>query len=249
MVLRFVALAAGNRPLPVDRIMSVASLGTGPDPLVAPWRRQVSGRMIDHPRLTRELADQVLGTWSLGPGTISYLQNEIRRRRPSLIFEFGSGISTVCLAQFMADLHGPDAGLRVVSVDQSAQFAQQTRALLERSGLSSLASVVHAPLEEQQISGVTTTCYALPEALDEVIGSRQADLIVIDGPAAEEGARFGTIPLVHRYASPNARFVMDDAMRDGELAIAIDWRSLPFITVDGVRPIEKGLLIGSVHGG
>ena len=36
-------------------------------------------------------------------------------------------------------------------------------------------------------------------------------------------------------------FVLDDALRDGELAIARRWASPPYPEIEGIRLIEKGL--------
>ena len=70
---------------------------------------------------------------------------------------------------------------------------------------------------------------------------------MIDGPAGPAGVRFGTLPLVQGYVRDGARFVLDDALRDGELAIARDWATLPYANVAGIRLIEKGLLVGTVR--
>ena len=73
------------------------------------------------------------------------------------------------------------------------------------------------------------------------------DFVVIDGPAAQDGARFGTLPLIRRYLSSGARFYLDDALRDGEIDIAERWARLPYVQVNVVRLTEKGLLLGEVR--
>lgn len=72
--------------------------------------------------------------------------------------------------------------------------------------------------------------------------------MLVDGPAAEAGARFGTLPLAHPSVSHRAQFVLDDALRDGELTVARRWRSLPYVEVEGIRIVEKGLLTGAIMG-
>jgi hypothetical protein len=45
-----------------------------------------------------------------------------------------------------------------------------------------------------------------------------------------------------------ARFLLDDALRDDELAVARAWSSLPGIELDGVHVVGEGLLAGHVTG-
>ena len=104
------------------------------------------------------------------------------------------------------------------------------------------------PLTPQVIEGVQTTCYASLDELRRILGERRADLLVIDGPAGPPGVRFGTLPLARGCASEGATFVMDDALRDGELDVARRWDAMPYLRVRGLQLIEKGLLTGTVNG-
>ena len=55
-------------------------------------------------------------------------------------------------------------------------------------------------------------------------------------------------PWSARFAAKHSQFVLDDAIRDGELDIAARWNRLPYVQVDGIRLIEKGLLTGTIGG-
>jgi predicted O-methyltransferase YrrM len=190
-----------------------------------------------------------LGTWSLGPASIDELVRLVTSRRPRTIVEFGSGVSTVALAWAMRETFGPGDVTRIVSIEQDAEHAQRTRDLLARSDLATGCVIVVAPLEDQVIDGFETTCYAVRDSLRSTLGDRRADLVVIDGPAGPPGVRFGTLPLVRDHVADRATFVMDDALRDGELGIAKRWSALPYVHVVGIRLVEKGLLTGTVTGG
>jgi hypothetical protein len=96
------------------------------------------------------------------------------------------------------------------------------------------------------IEGHLTTCYSLQMDIGRYFKGRTADLVIIDGPSAESGARFGTLPLIRGVTSPAAEFILDDAVRDGELDVAKRWMSLTYLQVDGIRLIERGLLTGKV---
>jgi hypothetical protein len=192
------------------------------------------------------LATRELGTWTLGPEAINYLGEEIQQTRPDLILEFGSGISTICLAQFMADRFGADGPLRVVSIEQSVAFAAETNRQLAAWGLGSVARVLHAELGVQAIGGIRSLCYVIPPELDTLLGAERAQMLVIDGPSGDDTVRSGTLPLAYPYLAGRARFVLDDAFRPGELQAGERWRGLPGVRIDGIRLIEKGLLTGWV---
>lgn len=222
-------------------------LGIGEDPLVPRMRPIPADRAIGQP-LSSHVRGRELGTWALGPKSLAFLQAVVSRERPGLAIEFGSGISTAVLALAMRDAGAGSDGPIVVSFEQDEAQAVQTRELLAGVGLAELVVVVVAPLARQLIEGFSTTCYVLPEDIDRVFGDRKADLVLVDGPAAEAGARFGTLPLAHPFVSHRAQFVLDDALRDGELTVARRWRSLPYVEVEGIRIVEKGLLTGTIMG-
>ncbi|MFN3287105.1 MAG: class I SAM-dependent methyltransferase, partial [Sphingomonadaceae bacterium] len=118
--------------------------------------------------------------WAGTPGLLITLVDEVEVRRPRLVVEFGSGLSTLVLARALA-LHVPEA--RLLSFDHDAGFAAMTRRRLAALGLS--AEVRHAPLADASALGVAGQWYdhgPLPDGID---------LLLIDGPPAwlKEGAR------------------------------------------------------------
>lgn len=247
LALEVVALGPLGRPVPIGAVRSIRRLARGTDPFQQPGGSPQSASQLRHPRLRELLAGQELGTWALGVGTLNWLEHRLVELRPSLVLEFGSGISTVCLAQYLADLHGTDNVLRVVSIDQDEAYASQTRELLGRVGLGAGVRVLWAPISEQVIEGHTTTCYVMPQDLEQVFGGRKAEFVLIDGPAAAARMRFGTIPLARPFAADHAAFVLDDGLRDGEVWVAEQWSKLPGVEVKGIVPLDKGLAVGNLN--
>jgi hypothetical protein len=47
--------------------------------------------------------------------------------------------------------------------------------------------------------------------------------------------------------TPGTRFYLDDAFRDGEIDAALRWQSLGGVSIEGIRRVDKGLLIGCVR--
>jgi hypothetical protein len=107
--------------------------------------------------------------------------------------------------------------------------------------------VIHAPLKHQRIEGLPTRCYDLSNVnLEKHLERWPTTFVFIDGPAAEFGERFGTLPLLHPYIRRNAQFLLDDALRDSELWTAQQWKRLPYLRVEGIYLEEKGLLSGKI---
>lgn len=216
-------------------------------PCGAPLR--TTGSSLDNPILAARLEAVELGGYRLDTATLNFLEAQINALRPSVVLEFGSGVSTVCLAQFVTHVHPTFDGPRVISVEQDADYAAQTEALLEAAGLAGRAEVILAPVAPQIIEGRHTLCYALdPSRLGNALGSSRVGFVFIDGPSAVSGgSRFGTLPLVRHVLADGARFFVHDALRDAELEVAELWAKLPWIQLDGVYALGKGLLAGHVR--
>lgn len=186
-----------------------------------------------------------LGGWALDAETIGYLVREIVRRKPKSILEFGSGVSTLVLAHTMRRLYGATEHPLVWSIEQGLEFLRTAESLVQRHGLLDTVRFLHAPLGPQTIRGWATTCYQVSDAkLASFFGPVRPDFVLIDGPAADYGERFGTLPLIERFLDPNAVVFMDDGLRDSELAIADWWNRLSYLAVEGIIWVGKGLVVG-----
>lgn len=240
------ALVGHNRAIRLSWIRLLRRLAWGTDPL-APRSKALSGSALTHPVLASSLRDAELGTWSLGPKSLMYVEAAVAEIRPRVVLEFGSGVSTVCVAQFLRDQEDRHnaAGGRLISVEQSHEQAGRTEERLMHLGLTDRVEILVAPLEEREIDGRIISAYRLSEQeLTELLGGDDIDLVIIDGPAAESGARYGTLPLLRNHLRRGATILLDDALRDGELDVIAGWSTLDYIAIDGLVPIEHGLMRG-----
>lgn len=244
-----VRLLSRDRPVSPNKIRALSALLGDNDVLLSSAEgRFPTGRALRNPYLARLLSHIELGGFALGPRTLNWLEKGILQTRPELVLEFGAGISTVCLAQYMSEVHPEDSRNRLLTIEQDNRFAARTAELLESCGLSHVATVVICELREQEVEGYRTTCYDLPvERLRNILGNSRPDFVLVDGPAAESGARFGTLPLIHEFLRDGTHFVLDDALRVGELEVADRWNRLSYIDIDGIHLWEKGLLVGRVR--
>lgn len=225
--------------------------------LISPLRRDAgvtnatsvisSGRRLKHRRLSKLLANEELGSWALDANTLNFLQQWMQSNRPRFVLEFGAGISTVFLAQLLSEMH-PASKWKLYSIEQNEWQIQKTQSQIQQLGLETNVRLLHAPLREQEIEGQATLCYDLASFnLDDLLGQNQVQMVLVDGPAGDEGIRWGTLPLIQHYLKPGATFFLDDALRDGELDIARSWSQLPFIEIGNIHRMGKGLLEGTYN--
>ena len=243
-------LKYGRQPIvPLSKILKLRNLaGKEDEALAVPLSQTTStGRMLRNRYLSDVLAQDELGRWSLDATVLNLLEREISTRRPEAILEFGAGISTICFARYMTELHGVSGTPYVYSIEQNREYVQGTRERLAELGLEQVVSIIHAPLKKQVIEGLESECYDLPaNLLDQFLGGVRPDFVVIDGPAGDVGVRLGTLPLVRNYLQNKAAFFLDDALRDGELQIAVRWTDQSYVSALGICLCGKGVFAGEV---
>lgn len=244
-----IGLIVRQKPVPLHFLLKVKSVSSSVNCL-SPLAQSVTqlGNRLANPFLAQLFRETVLGTWSLDCDTLNFLEERIMEQKPTAILEFGSGISTVCLAHFMRTIHPNAPMILVYSIEQSAEFAAQTRQKLDEFGLADYVKVDHFPLVNQVVEGEETVCYDLTaNRLKQLLGGVRPDFCLIDGPIWSTSSRLATVPQVKEFLSPGAQFFLDDALRDRELQIARSWSRLPYLRVAGVHLVGKGILNGELR--
>lgn len=157
-----------------------------------------------------------------------FLFHLIRRHRPRLIVELGSGSSTVL---FAASLRANGSG-HVIAVEHDAEHARHTAALLAQAELSDRAEIVLAPLKDLTLSGGTFQWYDLQPILAAL--SEKIDLLFVDGPPGkvQSLSRFPALPVLASQLSPRAIVVVDDGAREDETRMVALWRELEGVSFD-----------------
>jgi predicted O-methyltransferase YrrM len=183
--------------------------------------------------------------FAISPDFARTLVSVIASRKPRLLLEAGSGVSTL-IAAYAIERFGFDC--RIVSLDHDERYAESTRASLEKHGLAHAATVVHASLLPVAIAGEEWSWYDL-RALQ---GIDKIDLVVVDGPPAGDGspmARYPALPLLAPLLNDHAIVLVDDGARAGEEAVVHRWKQeFPGLHVDAIEN-EKGTFlieVGSV---
>ena len=239
-------------PMPLSACLALwrraADYVSGSDPLAPPAVMPHTYPSTSRPEIAAVLEGLQLGEWAMTVAAIDFLLNQVEHIRPNAILEFGCGASTLALACMMRRLHGASKIPHIFSVDQSSQHVRQTESRLRLHGLHESVRFMTAPLISQVIQDMRTDCYQLHDQdLQEFFGPSRPDLVIVDGPAADYGGRFGTIPLVRKFLSDHAQIYMDDGLRDSELSIANRWDRLGYVKDCGVLWLGKGLLTARLN--
>jgi predicted O-methyltransferase YrrM len=175
---------------------------------------------------------------AVSPDLMKRVAETIYARRPSLVFEAGSGVSTLFMAYCLRQIGRG----RVIALEHDTQYLKSTWELLALHGVEDFATVVHAPLREIDVGGEQWLWYdttRLP--LDE-----QIDLVVVDGPPGTIGpmARYPALPVLFEHLEPGATIIVDDANRPDEQRVVERWcrEYSEAITCDFVA-LDKGAYV------
>lgn len=172
--------------------------------------------------------------WAGSPDFLLKTADEVFRLKPNTVVECSSGVSTVVLARCL-QLNG--AG-HVYSLENSTEFADKTRTLLEKHGLSDWATVLDAPLVTKSTPTPWYDESAIPAHL------RAIDMLVVDGPPASIAplARFPALPRLQPRMSANCTVLLDDANRNEEVEILKLWKKQFPQFLQTHLQCEKGLV-------
>ncbi|MER7071754.1 class I SAM-dependent methyltransferase [Terrabacter sp. NPDC000476] len=168
-----------------------------------------------------------MGGWAASPDLVVVLVQEVLTRRPALVVECGSGVSTLWMA-LVIDHFGLET--RIVSLDHDPEYAEQTRQTLRDHGVAHVAEVRDAPLGPAGLEGHDTDWYAV-EAIEDL---HDIGLLFVDGPPDTTGplVRLPAVPLLRDRLAPRASVVLDDAVRAGEQEVTTRWQAvLPDFTL------------------
>jgi len=152
----------------------------------------------------------------------AYLFRQVRRHRPKLIFELGSGSSTVLLA---ASARANNTG-RVISIEHDHDHRLRTEQFLKQTDLSGWVELVEAPLIEQQFGALKMQWYDLLPYLRGL--SEKIDFLFVDGPPGklQTFSRYPALPVLMPHLAPDALILVDDGLREDEAKIIDLWREL-----------------------
>jgi hypothetical protein len=178
--------------------------------------------------------------WSAAADFLQIIVDHCLETKPVSLLECSCGLTTLMLArccQLNAQGH-------VVSLEDGAAFASKIQADLKRYGLTTYASVAHAPLRQTLLEGVVYAWYD-PKVIPDI----PIDMLVIDGPSGflQKNARYPALPMLHSRLADGARVFLDDAARADEREIVHLWQTrYPELEVEYVEA-SRGCAVLTIH--
>jgi predicted O-methyltransferase YrrM len=152
----------------------------------------------------------------------AFLTHLIRRHRPKLIMELGSGSSTFL---FAAALRANGSG-RLISIEHESEHAAHTAQMLAQADLSDWVELLVAPLAERGVDGRAFHWYDIGPRLAAL--NERIDLLFIDGPPGkmQSLSRYPALPVLRPHLASHALIFVDDAGREDETRMIELWRGL-----------------------
>jgi len=172
--------------------------------------------------------------WCISPDFALCLIQLIEVNDYDLVIEFGSGTSTVLIAQALHKLparrHGRSPPHHI-AFEHLEQFERKTSDSLCKAGLADFVQLQLAPLKPYAAeNGITYPYYACHETLAQLALRLPAAglrvLVMVDGPPGATGkhARYPALPVVKTYfADAQIDVFLDDYIRDDEREIVQLW--------------------------
>jgi Methyltransferase domain len=180
--------------------------------------------------------------FALRPNAVVAVLNDIAVKGRRVVVECGGGVSTLFIARLLRERGG-----QLITVEESAEWARALDRRIHAEGLADHAAVVHAPVGEVSLATGRHPWYA-PEPIAFLTARRDVDLVLVDGPVAEQvpSIRYPALPWLWRSLAPAATIVLDDIDRIAEQRIVNRWQDEFDVAFD--LRFVSGLAVGAVPG-
>lgn len=173
--------------------------------------------------------------WAVSPDFALLVVEILEHQEFDAVIEFGSGASTVFIAQALAreKLERKGAACSVqVAVEHLEEYRQKTLLLLAKAGLQERVKLLHAPLASTTVASgelysyyeFSETAALLAEKLSGIVKPRI--FAIVDGPPETTGplARYPALELLlNAVPHQEMTLLLDDYQRPSEQEVAKRW--------------------------
>lgn len=179
--------------------------------------------------------------WATSPDVLLRLHAHIMATRPRVIVEFGSGASTLVIADALRQ----NGVGKLVSIEHSDHYGAQTLGTLQAEFLESWVDLRSGDLEDWEGDHLNPEDAEKPSRwypLSLLEGVEGVDLLWVDGPPGATClfSRYPALPALADKLSPNAEVWMDDTIRQEEKDTCERWAKDHGFELE-YYPLEKGL--------
>ncbi len=179
--------------------------------------------------------------WATSPDVLLRLHAHIMATRPRVIVEFGSGASTLVIADALRQ----NGVGKLISIEHSDYYGAQTLGTLHAESLEGWVDLRIGDLEAWEGEHLNSEDAEKPShwyplsLLEDVEG---VDLLWVDGPPGATClfSRYPALPALADRLSPAAEVWMDDTIRQEEKDICERWAKDHGFELE-YYPLEKGL--------
>lgn len=181
--------------------------------------------------------------WATSPDVLLHLHEHVMAARPRLVVEFGSGASSLVIADALRQ----NGFGKLMSLEHSERYGGLTRESLRREYLDQWVDLRIGELEPwtgqhlgRQEGQEDEALHWYPIRLLE--GLEGIDMVLVDGPPGKtcQYARYPALPAVAERLGSEATVWMDDTNRQDEKDICEDWAQRYGMTTEYLA-YEKGL--------
>lgn len=176
--------------------------------------------------------------WAATPELAITVLKHIRLKKPSLIVELGSGVTTLVSA-YTLEKYYPEG--EIISLDHDSEYATITRNELNHHELSKFVDIRTAPLKKTDVNGKRHKWYDTETCKFD----KSIDLLIIDGPPVktEAFARYPALPVLEKFLSNTCTIILHDTKRKEESDIVKKWlKEFPAFKTS-VKRTDKGITI------
>ena len=179
--------------------------------------------------------------WAASPDVLLRLHTHIMATRPRVVVEFGSGASTLVIADALSQ----NGTGKLISMEHSDYYGAQTLETLEAEQLQGWVDLRIGDLETWEGEHLNPEGAEKPSRwyarslLDDI---EQVDLLWVDGPPGATClfSRYPALPALADKLSPHAEVWLDDTIRQEEQDICERWAKDGGFVLS-YYPLEKGL--------
>lgn len=166
--------------------------------------------------------------WSISPSVILHILNDIVINKRQNIIEFGSGASTLYIAQLIKILKLP---CQLFSVESSQEWLSNMQKEVSHHGLEEIITFIYAPMTAvpKELGFLNQELWYDSKKITTALKSTQEfDLVIVDGPfgSSTPFARYSAIPFLQNRLSNEYGVFLDDAQREEERQISESWAQI-----------------------
>ena len=179
--------------------------------------------------------------WATSPDVLLRLHAHIMSTRPQVIVEFGSGASTLVIADALRQ----NGCGKLISIEHSEHYGAQSLATLQAERLEGWVDLRIGDLESWEDEHLNPDDAEKPSRWYPVSlleGVENVDLLWVDGPPGATClfSRYPALPALANKLSLSAEVWMDDTIRQEEKDICERWAKDHGFELE-YYPLEKGL--------